>query len=94
MSECPFCRTEVQQGVSVCRGCGAEEVKGYVSQQTMKFLAVVGTILGIPTAFVVAFATHSTPLMVIVLLAMMLGPILILKIKNRNKISWIRPTAR
>ncbi|MBK1596617.1 hypothetical protein H8S41_00700 [Klebsiella pneumoniae] len=94
MSECPFCKAVVHEDASVCRGCGAERVKGYVSQQTMKFLAVVGTILGIPTAFVVAFAAHSTPLMVIVLLAMMLGPILILKIKNRNKISWIRPTAR
>ncbi|UGA50150.1 MULTISPECIES: hypothetical protein [Dickeya] len=94
MSECPFCRTEVQQGASVCRGCGAEEVKGYVSQQTIKFLAITGTILGIPTAFFVAFVTHSTPLMVIVLLAMMLGPILFLKLKNKDKISWIRPTAR
>ncbi|EBQ9456097.1 hypothetical protein DLR37_22620 [Salmonella enterica subsp. enterica serovar Newport] len=60
----------------------------------MKFLVVVGTILGIPTAFFVAFATHSTPLMVVVLLAMMLGPVLFLKLKNKDKISWIRPTAR
>lgn len=94
MSECPFCGTGVQEHVSVCRGCGAEKVKGYVSQQTMKFLVVVGTILGIPTAFFVAFATHSTPLMVVVLLAMMLGPVLFLKLKNKDKISWIRPTAR
>lgn len=94
MSECPFCRTAVQQGASVCRGCGAEKVQGYVSQQTIKFLAVVGTILGIPTAFFVAYVTHSTPLMVVVLLAMMLGPVVFLKVKNKNKISWIRPTAR
>ncbi|MET4054963.1 F0F1-type ATP synthase assembly protein I [Pantoea agglomerans] len=94
MSECPFCGTEVQERVSVCRGCGAERVKGYVSQQTIMFLAITGTILGIPTAFFIAFATHSTPLMVIVLLAMMLGPVLFLKLKNKDKISWIRPTAR
>jgi len=94
MSECPFCRTAVQQDASVCRGCGAEKVQGYVSQQTIKFLAVVGTILGIPTAFFIAYVTHSTPLMVIVLLAMMLGPVVYLKIKNKNKTSWIRPTVR
>ena len=94
MSECPFCRSSVQEGASVCRGCGAEKVQGYVSQQTIKFLAVVGMILGIPTAFFVAYVTHSTPLMVIVLLAMILGPVVFLKIKNKNKITWIRPTAR
>ncbi len=94
MSECPFCRTEVQQDASVCRGCGAERVKGYVSQQTIKGLAISGTILSIPTAFIVAYAIHSTPLMVVVLLAMMLGPVLFLKFKNKDKISWIRPTAR
>lgn len=94
MSECPFCSTAVPESASVCCGCGAERVKGYVSQHTMKFLVVVGTILGIPTAFFVAFATHSTPLMVVVLLAMMLGPVLFLKLKNKDKISWIRPTVR
>lgn len=94
MSECPFCGTAVSESASVCRGCGAEKVQGYVSQQTIKFLAVVGTILGIPTACFVAYVTHSTPLMVIVLLAMMLGPVLFLKLKNKDKISWIRPTAR
>ncbi len=94
MSECPFCGTAVSESAFVCRGCGAEKVQGYVSQQTIKFLAVVGTILGIPTAFFVAYVTHSTPLMVIVLLAMMLGPVLFLKLKNKDKISWIRPTAR
>lgn len=77
-----------------CAGLWRGKSKGYVSQQTMKFLVVVGTILGIPTAFFVAFATHSTPLMVVVLLAMMLGPVLFLKLKNKDKISWIRPTTR
>ncbi|GKW20717.1 hypothetical protein PEC302107_24460 [Pectobacterium araliae] len=94
MSECPFCKAAVHEDASVCRGCGAERVKGYVSQQTMKFLAIVGTLLGIPAGFIVAFATKSTSLMVITILALMLGPILFLKLKNKNNISWIRPTAR
>ena len=94
MSECPFCSTAVPESASVCRGCGAERVKGYVSQQTIKFLAIVGTLLGIPAGFIVAFATKSMPLMVITLLVLMLGPILFLKFKNKNTISWIRPTAR
>ncbi|QTF07374.1 hypothetical protein HC231_05095 [Brenneria izadpanahii] len=94
MSECPFCKAAVHEDASVCRGCGAERVKGYVSQQTMKFLAIVGTLLGIPAGFIVAFMTKSTPLMVITILALMLGPILFLKLKNKNNISWIRPTAR
>lgn len=94
MSECPFCGTEVQGNVSVCRGCGAERVKGYVSQQTMKGLVVGGTIIGIPAGFVMAYLTKSTPVMVITLLALMLGPLLILKFKTKDKVSWIRPTAR
>lgn len=94
MSECPFCSTAVSESSSVCRGCGAEKVQGYVSQQTIKFLAVVETILGIPTAFFVAYITHSTPLMVVILLAMILGSILFLKLKNKDKISWVRPTVR
>lgn len=94
MSECPFCRAEVPQGASVCQGCGAERVKGYVSQQTMKGLVVVGTIIGIPAGFVMAYLTKSTPVMVITLLALMLGPLLILKFKIKDKVSWVRPTAR
>lgn len=94
MSECPFCGTEVQEHVSVCRGCGAERVKGYVSQQTMKGLVAVGTIIGIPAGFVMAYLTKSTPVMVITLLALMLGPLMILKFKTKDKVSWIRPTAR
>ncbi|WP_411165306.1 hypothetical protein [Klebsiella oxytoca] len=94
MSECPFCRAEVPQGASVCRGCGAERVEGYVSQQTMKGLVVVGTIIGIPAGFVMAYLTKSTPVMVITLLALMLGPLLILKFKTKDKVSWVRPTAR
>lgn len=94
MSECPYCSTVVPESASVCRGCGAERVKGYVSQQNIKGLAGVGTILGIPTAFFIAYVTHSMPLMVIVLLTMILGPILYLKLKNKDKVSWIRPTVR
>lgn len=94
MSECPFCKAEVPQGASVCRGCGAEKVQGYVSQQTMKFLVIVGTILGIPAGFIVAFITKSTPLMVVTLLLLMLGPLVFLKLKNKNKMTWVRPTVR
>ncbi|MFZ5311987.1 hypothetical protein [Enterobacter asburiae] len=94
MLECPFCGTEVQEHVSVCRGCGAERVKGYVSQQTMKGLVVGGTIVGIPAGFVMAYLTKFTFVMVITLLALMLGPLLILKFKTKDKVSWIRPTAR
>ncbi len=63
MSECPFCSTAVPERASVCLGCGAERVKGYVSQQTMKGLVAIGTIVGIPAGFVVAYITGSTPLM-------------------------------
>lgn len=94
MSECPFCRAEVQQGASVCRGCGAEKVRGYVSQQTMKGLVITGSVLAVPAGFIVAFATKSPPLMVITILVLMFGPVLFLKFKNKNKTSWIRPTAR
>lgn len=94
MSECPFCSTAVPESASVCRGCGAERVKGYVSQQTMKGLVAVGTIIGIPAGFVTAYLTKSTPVMVITLLALILGPLLILKFKTKDKISWVRPTAR
>ena len=94
MSECPFCKAAVHEDASVCHGCGAERVKGYVSQQTMKGLVVVGTIIGIPTGFVMAYLTKSTPVMVITLLALMLGPLLILKFKTKDKVSWVRPTAR
>ena len=78
----------------VCRGCGAERVKGYVSQQTMKRLVVGGTIVGIPAGFIMAYLTKSTPVMVIALLALMLSPLLILKFKTKDKVSWIRPTVR
>ncbi len=94
MSECPFCSTAVPESASICRGCGAERVKGYVSQQTMKGLVAVGTIIGIPAGFVTAYLTKSTPVMVITLFALMLGPLLILKFKTKDKISWVRPTAR
>ncbi len=78
----------------MCRGCGAERVKGYVSQQTMKRLVVGGTIVGIPAGFIMAYLTKSTPVMVIALLALMLSPLLILKFKTKDKVSWIRPTVR
>ncbi|MGE6052733.1 hypothetical protein ACQJ2V_04325 [Klebsiella variicola subsp. variicola] len=94
MSECPFCKAAVHEDASVCRGCGAERVKGYVSQQTMKGLVVGGTTVGIPAGFVMAYLTKSTPVMVITLLAFMLGPLLILKFKTKDKVSWVRPTAR
>ena len=94
MSECPFCSTAVPESASVCRGCGAEKVQGYVSQQTMKGLVAVGTIVGIPAGFIMAYLTKSMPAMVITLLAIMLGPLLILKLKNKEKVSWIRPTSR
>ncbi|WP_168403774.1 hypothetical protein [Erwinia amylovora] len=94
MSECPFCGTEVQEHVSVCRGCAAERIKGYVSQQTIKGLVVCGTIIGIPAGFVMAYLTKSTPMMVITLLTLMLGPLLILKFKTKDKVSWVGPTAR
>ena len=94
MSECPFCSTAVPESASICRGCGAERVKGYVSQQTMKGLVAVGTIIGIPAGFVTAYLTKSTPVMVITLFALMLGPLLILKFKTKDKISLVRPTAR
>ncbi|WP_168393559.1 hypothetical protein [Erwinia amylovora] len=94
MSECPFCGTEVQEHVSVCRGCGAERIKGYVSQQTIKGLVVCGAIIGIPAGFVMAYLTKSTPMMVITLLTLMLGPLLILKFKTKDKVSWVGPTAR
>ncbi|KGL58277.1 hypothetical protein KR94_00605 [Pantoea ananatis] len=60
----------------------------------MKGLVVVGTIIGIPTGFVMAYLTKSTPVMVITLLALMLGPLLILKFKTKDKVSWVRPNAR
>ncbi|WP_367143878.1 hypothetical protein [Pantoea stewartii] len=41
-----------------------------------------------------AYLTKSTPVMVITLLALMLGPLLILKFKTKDKVSWVRPTAR
>ncbi|WP_345828021.1 hypothetical protein AAGR22_13675 [Erwinia sp. HDF1-3R] len=94
MFEYPFCGTDVQEHVSVCRGCGAERVNGYVSQQTMKGLVAVGTIIGIPAGFFMAYLTKSTPVMVITLPALMLGLLLILKFKTKDKISWVRPTAR
>ncbi|WP_067700754.1 hypothetical protein [Erwinia sp. ErVv1] len=92
MSECAFCGTEVQEHVSVCRG--AERIEGYVSQQTMKGLVAVGTIVGISAGFFMACLTKSTPVLVITLLALMPGPLMILKFKTKDKISWVRPTAR
>ncbi|SLM62776.1 hypothetical protein DAQ1742_01839 [Dickeya aquatica] len=65
-----------------------------MSQQAIKGLAVGGTVLGIPLGFFVAFATKSTFLMVLTILLLMLGPIVFLKLKNKDKVTWIRPTAR
>ncbi|MGG6193895.1 hypothetical protein ACQV2B_07345 [Pantoea allii] len=60
----------------------------------MKRLVVGGTIVGIPAGFIMAYLTKSTPVMVIALLALMLSPLLILKFKTKDKVSWIRPTVR
>lgn len=94
MSECPFCRAEVQQGASVCRGCGAEKVTGYVDKQLMKVLVGIGMVIALPVSFVIMFSTHSTPLMFLTIVLLMGGPVGLLKLKNKDKVSWIRPTAR
>lgn len=51
MSECPFCGTAVSESAFVCRGCGAEKVQGYVSQQTIKFFSGRGNDTGYPHRF-------------------------------------------
>ena len=94
MSKCPFCSTEVPVEASVCRGCGAERVTGYVDKQLMKVLMGIGMAVALPVSFVIMFSTHSTPLMVLTIMLLMGGPVGLLKLKNKDKISWIRPTSR
>lgn len=94
MSKCPFCSTEVPVEASVCRGCGAEKVTGYVNKQLMKVLVAIGLVVSLPVSFVIMFSTHSTPLMVMAIVLLMGGPVGLLKLKNKDKVSWIRPTAR
>ena len=69
--------------MSVC--WGAERIEGYVSQQTIMGLVAVGTIVGIPAGFFMACLTKSTPALVIILLALMPGPLMILKFKPKIK---------
>lgn len=94
MSECPFCKAEVHAEASVCRGCGAEKVQGYVSQSKVKGLVAVGALIGIPVGVAVNLMSHSTPLTVVVMLGITFGPLLFVKLKTQSKVSWIRPTAR
>lgn len=94
MSECPFCKAHVPDGASVCGSCGAEEVVGYVSQQTVKALVAVGALIGIPTGVVVAFMTKSNFLMAVVMFGIIFGPLAILKLRNRNKLSWVRRSVK
>lgn len=94
MSECPFCKSEVPSGASVCGNCGAEEVVGYVSQQTVKGLVALGALFGIPTGIVVAVITHSPLGMLATALAVTFAPLTIVKVRSKNKISWVRRSAQ
>ncbi|WP_153012322.1 hypothetical protein [Type-E symbiont of Plautia stali] len=61
MSECPFCKAHIPEGASVCGSCGAEEVVGYVSQQTVKALVATGALIGIPAGIAIAVIFRSPP---------------------------------
>ncbi len=90
MSECPFCKAYVPDGASVCGSCGAEEVSGYVSQQNVKGLVALGALIGIPTGIAVGIASNSPPGFLVVGLALTFAPLAIVKLRVKNKVSWVR----
>lgn len=90
MSECPFCRSHVPEGASVCGSCGAEEVVGHVSQQNVKGLVALGALIGIPVGIAVGITTHSPPGFLVVGLALTFAPLTIVKLRVKNKVSWVR----
>ncbi len=94
MSECPFCKAHVPEGASVCGSCGAEEVVGYVSQQTVKALVATGALIGIPAGIAIAVIFRSPPAFLAFTLAVTFTPLIIVKLKNKDKASWIRRSSK
>lgn len=92
MSECPFCKTQLKVGASVCTGCGARACKGYVSKEKIASVFIVGMIVSFIAAFFLALYTPLSYLNTFIFLCIVfcLGIPAIILYKNKDNIVFVR----
>lgn len=90
MSQCPYCRTSLPGGATVCYACGARSEKAYLTIGEIKFCVFFGLFSSIPTGITVAFLTNSPVLAMTCVFLLVVGPGMYLKMKRKNKITWVR----
>ena len=95
MSDCPFCKSPVHDGASVCRSCGAEKVRTVQRHLKLqerkvgvatKFCGFLGGFIGL----LVGLSIKSFAIGISIFVIGLFLPLLFFCILNRNKTLWYR----
>ena len=92
MSDCPFCKSALKVGATVCTGCGASAHKGYVSKEKMSFIIFSGLVVSIVLAFLLALYTPLSYIntFIFLMIVFCFGMPALIKYKNKDKITFLR----
>ncbi len=92
MCECPFCKTHLKDGASVCTGCGAVARKGYVAKEKIASVFIVGLLVSFISAFFLALYTplgYINTFITLCIFFCLVIPAIILY-KNKDNIVFVR----
>ena len=95
MEVCPFCRSAINDGASVCTGCGADKVstfRGHCIKNSSSLIAplIASSVVGLFLALWLGFVTDSVFLLFVILIFAMCFPLIIYYFMKRGKEIWYR----